>query len=315
MFVSFTLDPMLSSIWHDPAVHGPGPRRGWYAHTIGRVLEQFDRFVQWLSKIYQVTLRWSLRHRIATLVLAVATFVAGLLLPASGLVGTEFVPQADYSETGVIFYTPVGSSLEFTESKARQVEQALHALPEVRDLYTTINTGTAQGKNYATVYARLVPRSERKRSTKQLSQPLREQLARIPVGHRPSGRCSRQRRALGEWWGDDDGVRPLPKQPKLCTKGRRMRWRGRVRVPSHNCASILFLTLANQNRTIPPPKGETPRRSTAACTPSLRMVDRIMNPMFSLDIRTRRKMRYVPKKTTNINIAHELVTTPSTHAH
>jgi autotransporter-associated beta strand protein len=45
---------------------------------------------------------------------------------------------------------------------------------------TTINTGTAQGKNYATVYARLVPRSERKRSTKQLSQPLREQLARIP---------------------------------------------------------------------------------------------------------------------------------------
>jgi HAE1 family hydrophobic/amphiphilic exporter-1 len=180
MFVSFTLDPMLSSIWHDPTVHGPGPRRGWYAHTFGRVLEQFDRFVQRLSKIYQVTLRWSLRHRIATLVLAVATFVAGLLLPASGLVGTEFVPQADYSETGVIFYTPVGSSLEFTESKARQVEQALHSLPEVRDLYTTINTGTAQGKNYATVYARLVPRSERQRSTKQLSQPLRDQLARIP---------------------------------------------------------------------------------------------------------------------------------------
>jgi HAE1 family hydrophobic/amphiphilic exporter-1 len=144
------------------------------------VLEQFDRFVQWLSKIYQVTLRWSLRHRVATLVLAVVTFISGLLLPASGLVGTEFVPQADYSETGVIFYTPVGSSLEFTESKARQVEQALHSLPEVRDLYTTINTGTAQGKNYATVYARLVPRSERKRSTKQLSQPLREQLARIP---------------------------------------------------------------------------------------------------------------------------------------
>ena len=180
MFVSFTLDPMLSSIWHDPAVHGQGSRRGWYAHTIGRVLEQFDRFVQWLSKIYQVTLRWSLRHRVATLVLAVVTFISGLLLPASGLVGTEFVPQADYSETGVIFYTPVGSSLEFTESKARQVEQALHSLPEVRDLYTTINTGTAQGKNYATVYARLVPRSERKRSTKQLSQPLREQLARIP---------------------------------------------------------------------------------------------------------------------------------------
>ena len=181
MFVSFTLDPMLSSIWHDPEVHGQhGPRRGWYALTIGRVLGQFEKLVQWFSRMYQVALRWSLKHRVATLLLAIATFLAGLAIPASGLIGSEFVPQADYSETGVIFYTPVGSSLEFTESKARQVETALRDLPEVLDLYTTINTGTLQGKNYATVYARLLPRSERKRTTKQLNQPLREQLMKIP---------------------------------------------------------------------------------------------------------------------------------------
>ena len=181
MFVSFTLDPMLSSIWHDPEVHGQhGPRRGWYALTIGRVLGQFEKLVQWFSRMYQIALRWSLKHRVATLLLAITTFLAGLAIPASGLIGSEFVPQADYSETGVIFYTPVGSSLEFTESKARQVESALRDLPEVLDLYTTINTGTLQGKNYATVYARLLPRSERKRTTKQLNQPLREQLMKIP---------------------------------------------------------------------------------------------------------------------------------------
>ncbi len=180
MFVSFTLDPMLSSIWHDPEAHGEHAKRGWYAATLGRVLGQFERFVQWLSDRYQVALKWSLNHRIATLVLAIATFFGGLLIPASGLIGSEFVPQADYSETGVIFNTPVGSSLDFTESKARQVEAALRELPEVRDLYTTINTGTAQGKNYATIYARLVPRAERKRSTKELNQPLRDKLASIP---------------------------------------------------------------------------------------------------------------------------------------
>ncbi len=181
MFVSFTLDPMLSSIWRDPAVHGhANSRRGWYANTIGRVLQRFERFVNWLSSVYQVTLQWSLRHRVATLMLAIATFVAGLALPALGLIGSEFVPQADYSETGVIFNTPVGSSLEFTEIKAAQVERALHELPEVRDVYTTINTGNAQGKNYATAYARLVPRSERKRSTKELNQPLRDKLSSIP---------------------------------------------------------------------------------------------------------------------------------------
>ncbi len=180
MFVSFTLDPMLSSVWNDPEAHGQHPRRGWYANSIGRVLAQFDRLVQWLSVNYQAALKWSLRHRIATMALAVATFAAGFVIPAAGLIGTEFVPQADYSETGVVFNTPVGSSLDFTESKARQVEAALRELPEVRDLYTTINTGTAQGKNYATVYARLVPRAERQRSTKALNQPLRDKLAHIP---------------------------------------------------------------------------------------------------------------------------------------
>ena len=181
MFVSFTLDPMLSSIWRDPAVHGQtGERRGWYANSIGRVLEKFDQFVQWLSAIYQVALTWSLKHRVATLVLAIVTFIAGLALPASGLIGSEFVPQADYSETGVVFNTPIGSSLEFTESKALQVERALREMPEVVDVYISINTGTAQGKNYATAYARLLPRSERKRSTKELNQPLRDKLASIP---------------------------------------------------------------------------------------------------------------------------------------
>jgi HAE1 family hydrophobic/amphiphilic exporter-1 len=181
MFVSFTLDPMLSSIWRDPVVHGQTvERRGWYANSIGRVLEKFDQFVQWLSAIYQVALTWSLKHRVATLVLAIVTFIAGLALPASGLIGSEFVPQADYSETGVVFNTPIGSSLEFTERKALQVERALREMPEVVDVYISINTGTAQGKNYATAYARLLPRSERKRSTKELNQPLRDKLASIP---------------------------------------------------------------------------------------------------------------------------------------
>jgi len=184
MFVSFTLDPMLSSIWPDPAAHGAGEgsnrqRKGMYANTIGRVLEQFQRLVQWLSEVYQVLLKWSLRHRVLTLVIAGATFLAGLAIPAVGLIGSEFVPQADYSETGVTFYTPVGSSLEFTETKVRQVESVLREFPEVRDLYSTVNTGAAQGKSYATVFVRLTPRDQRKRSAAQMSIPLRGRLTQI----------------------------------------------------------------------------------------------------------------------------------------
>lgn len=180
MFVSFTLDPMLSSVWPDPDVHGRTGKRNLYDRTIGRVTGKFEEWVQSLSRLYQVLLKWSLRHRVATLVLAIVTFFAGLALPASGLIGSEFVPQADYSETGVAFYTPVGSSLELTEAKARQVEAVLREFPEVLDLYTTINTGNAAGKNFATTFVRLKPRAERSRSAAQLTTPLRQRLAGIP---------------------------------------------------------------------------------------------------------------------------------------
>ncbi|GIZ53259.1 efflux RND transporter permease subunit [Noviherbaspirillum aridicola] len=180
MFVSFTLDPMLSSVWPDPEAHGNhGRRNSLYDRTIGRVLGQFERFVQWLSRVYQSLLSWSLAHRKTTLAIAAASFFGGLAIPAGGLIGSEFVPQADYSETGITYYTPVGSSLEFTETKVRQVEAMLREFPEVRDLYSTVNTGSAQGRNYATTFVRLVPRKERERSTGQLSGPLRERLQRV----------------------------------------------------------------------------------------------------------------------------------------
>jgi len=180
MFVSFTLDPMLSSIWPDPDVHGDhGDKKGLYAKTIGRVLAQFERGVQWFSERYQDLLRWSLKHRIKTLLIASLTFFVGLAIPATGLIGTEFVPQADYSETGVTFYTPVGSSIELTETKVHQVESVLKEFPEVLDTYSTVNTGAALGKNYATVFMRLLPRKDRTRSASQMAIPLRQRLSQV----------------------------------------------------------------------------------------------------------------------------------------
>ncbi|MES2037900.1 MAG: efflux RND transporter permease subunit [Pseudomonadota bacterium] len=187
MFVSFTLDPMLSSIWPDPDAHGhptvdengKSIRKGWYANSIGRVLEQFERGVQWFSRGYQVMLRWSLKHRIKTLLIAALTFFLGLAIPGTGLIGSEFVPQADYSETGVNYYTPVGSSLELTETKVHQVEAVVKEFPEVLDTYSTVNTGSAQGKNYVTTFIRLVPRKDRARTTSQMSIPLRTRLSQI----------------------------------------------------------------------------------------------------------------------------------------
>ena len=180
MFVSFTLDPMLSSVWHDPAAHGTqrGAPVTLYDKTLGRITLLFDRFTEWLGDVYQQLLGWSLRHKLATLALAAATLVGSFVLIP--ILGAEFVPKADLSETQINFYTPVGSSLEVTEQRARQADAALREFPEVRYTVATINSGGSSGKNVAAVYVRLVDRKDRQRSITALTVPFRDRLARIP---------------------------------------------------------------------------------------------------------------------------------------
>ena len=181
MFVSFTLDPMLSSVWHDPEIerHGRHPAPiSLYDKTIGRITAWFDRVQDDLADAYQGALRWSLTHKLATLGLAIATLAGSIaLLP---LLGTEFVPKADFSETQVSIQTPVGSSLEATEAKTRQVEAILREFPEVQYTLATLNTANAQGKNNASIYVRLVDRKARSVNADAMAARLRERLRSVP---------------------------------------------------------------------------------------------------------------------------------------
>jgi HAE1 family hydrophobic/amphiphilic exporter-1 len=181
MFVSFTLDPMLSSIWHDPTIHAHGKHghgNNFYDRTIGPVTAWFETTTDKLIALYQRILKWSLIHKRATVGLAIGTFVVSIFMVP--LLGSEFVPKADFSETSVSFYTPVGSSLEVTETKAKQVEAIIREFPEVRYTLSTINTGAANGKIYASIYVRLVDRKDRKRNVDQMSAILRERLLQVP---------------------------------------------------------------------------------------------------------------------------------------
>ncbi|MBS0337394.1 MAG: efflux RND transporter permease subunit [Proteobacteria bacterium] len=172
MFVSFTLDPMLSSIWRDPQAEGK-----FSTGPLGRLLGWFHGLMEGFSARYERLLAWSLAHRKAVLAIALAAFFGSF--PLMRFVGTEFVPEPDLSELQVQFTTPVGASLELSTQKARQAEQALRGFPEVRYTYATINTGFAQGKNNVNIFVQLVPRSERSRSQAALTQPMRERLGRL----------------------------------------------------------------------------------------------------------------------------------------
>ncbi|MGN5480613.1 efflux RND transporter permease subunit [Cupriavidus basilensis] len=92
MFVSFTLDPMLSSVWHDPDLHGTGNKTSWYGRTVGSACSTGSRHA-WtrLGHGYAAMLGWALKHRLATTLIAIVTFV-GKLRTGPTLIGTEFVP-------------------------------------------------------------------------------------------------------------------------------------------------------------------------------------------------------------------------------
>nr|WP_295985864.1 efflux RND transporter permease subunit [uncultured Agrobacterium sp.] len=173
LFVAFTLDPMLSSVWYDPDTH-PDAKRG----PVGRLVTRFDRGFEWLAERYRRLIGWTLRHRLATLLTTSGIFIGSLFMVP--LVGVEFVPDTDEGRFQVTVTAPAGSSLDYTTAKVRQVENALREFPEVETLYSTINTGGAAGKQRGAVLVGLVPLAARTQTPAMLAEPVRKRLSAIP---------------------------------------------------------------------------------------------------------------------------------------
>ncbi|MHB8492955.1 MAG: efflux RND transporter permease subunit [Casimicrobiaceae bacterium] len=171
LFVSFTLDPMLSSVWHDPP-----ETRFRRAPWLGRLLARIQRLIDGVHAIYADVLRWALGHRKSVLAIALGSFVASFLIVP--LVGTEFIPEVDQGFISLRLNTPVGSSLEYTNAKVAEAEQVLKRFPEISMAMTTI--GTDSGRNYARVNLKLTDRSKRARSQKDLERAIRKALKPIP---------------------------------------------------------------------------------------------------------------------------------------
>ena len=81
LFVSFSLDPMLSAYWPDP--HKAPHERAW-------LTRQLDKFNEWFNRQaqnYRQVIAWALDHRAAMMSMAALTFFASFFLPSRGLTG------------------------------------------------------------------------------------------------------------------------------------------------------------------------------------------------------------------------------------
>ncbi|MBF0680705.1 MAG: efflux RND transporter permease subunit [Devosia sp.] len=174
LFVAFTLDPMMSSVWYDPASN-PNAKRG----PIGRLIQQFDRFFEWVTEGYRHLIRWGLKFRKTVLLIALLSMVGALALFPR--VGVEFVPATDNGIFTVKVETPSGSSKEYTESKLRQAELIVRQYPEVERTYSTIAGGmSADGANVGTMTVTLVGQAERDISVADFMPKVRRDLQAIP---------------------------------------------------------------------------------------------------------------------------------------
>ena len=171
LFVSFSLDPMLSAYWPDPDI--AMEKRSF----VSRGLDKFNRWFDRRTESYKRVIGWALDHRLSMVFLAIASFVGALALPFLGLVGGSFLPDSDEAEFLVNIDTPPGSGLDYTKLKSEEVARLARGLDGALYTYTTIG-GRTESVDQSIVYVRLKPKSERQRQSI-LKAELRARLVKL----------------------------------------------------------------------------------------------------------------------------------------
>ena len=167
LFISFTLDPMLSAYWGDPPGQHLVPKRG-----ISKVLARFNDWFDHQADRYGRVIAWALHHRRWMVVFAVATFAVAMALQAK-FGGSSFLPSGDAGTVAVDVRTPSSSSLEYARLKVEAVAQLARTLPETVATNSYVNPGGGR------VYVDIGKSTARKRSAADVATQLRSHAARL----------------------------------------------------------------------------------------------------------------------------------------
>jgi HAE1 family hydrophobic/amphiphilic exporter-1 len=173
LFISFTLDPMLSSRWHDPAIAARGKRRG-----LGKILERFNSGFERVAEGYRRVIGWALDHRKTVLGLALSAFAAGLL--AFGSLQSAFFPDMDSGEFNVTFKTAPDASIAETRGRLEALLGTIRGIEAIEHTYATIGAGDSGTVRNGVVFVKLKNRNLRRMSQEEVQQELRRRFERLP---------------------------------------------------------------------------------------------------------------------------------------
>jgi HAE1 family hydrophobic/amphiphilic exporter-1 len=166
LFVSLTLTPALCS------------RHLGYSAEHGRLYRFIESKFQAMDRGYRDLIGVSLRHRWAVLAAAALTVLA------SGFIFVQidkgFMPEEDESRFIVAIKAPLGSSIEYTESRIRLIEAVFSDYPEIIGSFATIGQDQARQVSRANIIVRMARWEDRDISQVQLMEVLRGRFSEIP---------------------------------------------------------------------------------------------------------------------------------------
>jgi HAE1 family hydrophobic/amphiphilic exporter-1 len=167
LIVSFTLTPMLSS--------------RYLKIKAEKAASKQNRFWGAIEAGYDWMLRWSLRNRALTVILAV--LIVASAVPMAMFLGKDFMPSDDRSEFQVNMIVPSGSSLSTSSEIFGRVEDEIHKVRGVKLTLAQIGDTTGSGSEDVTsgqIYVSIDDLAERKYSQFDVIKDVRGILKKYP---------------------------------------------------------------------------------------------------------------------------------------
>jgi HAE1 family hydrophobic/amphiphilic exporter-1 len=167
LFISFTLDPMLSAYWGDPVGYQQQEKKG-----IRLWLSRFNAWFDHQADRYGYLIRWALGHRRSMGAIAIASLAGALALQAT-VGGSSFLPVSDVGSIAIDVRTPSSASLEYAKLKVEKSAELARTIPE------TLATNAYVSPGGGRVYVDIGKSTKRSRSAAEIAVDLRKLLERV----------------------------------------------------------------------------------------------------------------------------------------
>lgn len=167
LFISFTLDPMLSAYWGDPPGHHLEPKKG-----ISLWLQHFNEWFDHQADRYGNVIAWALHHRRWMAAFAVLSLVVAVGLQVK-FGGSSFLPTSDAGTLAIDVRTPSSASLEYSRLKVEAAATLSRSLPETKATNSQVRVGGGR------IYVDIGKSTKRKRGAPAIAAELRTKMAQL----------------------------------------------------------------------------------------------------------------------------------------